>query len=100
MKKVWVVILVLVGLFFAGVIVSLNNINNQGSCLDSSTFIESYWSYALRLDFWNVAMEPKVLVCTYGCFEGRCLTAEEKENLKLPSAPDLPPEPSHPVDLG
>ncbi len=100
MKKILLVILVLVGLFFAGVLISFDNINNQGSCLDSSTFIEGYWSYALRLDFWNVASEPAVLVCTYGCFEGRCLTAEEKSNLKLPSAPDLPPEPSYPVGLG
>jgi len=96
MKKVLLAVLVVI-LVYAGVLMLYTP--SRGSCLDSNTFIESYWNYALSLDLWNIINNHKVVVCSYGCFEGRCITAEEANQSKLPSAPELPPEPGFPVGL-
>lgn len=89
-------ILLIVSFIFMGALIPRSF--NSDSCLDSNTFIENYWNYALRVDFWNIVTDADIIVCQYGCFENRCLTAEEAR-LNLPSAPDLPPEPSVPVGL-
>lgn len=96
-RKMLLVIVVLVSLILVSALVPYKF--NKDSCLDSNTFIENYWSNALKWDFWNIANDQKIIICSYGCFNGRCITSEEANQPKLPGAPDLPPEPSYPVGL-
>jgi hypothetical protein len=96
-RKLLLVILVLVSLISVSALISYKL--NHKSCWDSNTFIENYWSNALRWDFWNIIADAKPTICQYGCFEGRCLSADEVNKTLLPGAPDLPPEPSYPIGL-